>query len=187
MNRRMIAFIAFAILNSGCKNQPAEQSKDNASGWDEVLTEQIGLLGHRNWVVVADAAYPLQSHPAIQTVRSDDDHLTTVRKTYELIASQPHVRPVVYTDLESEFLTDEQVPGISDYKTSLEEIFGEAKTNRELHEEIIAQLDEAAGLYNVLIIKTGYTLPYTTVFFQLDCAYWGPDEEAALRDRMDGK
>jgi hypothetical protein len=28
------------------------------------------------------------------------------------------------------------------------------------------------------------TLPYTTVFLQLDCAYWGPDNEKRLRERM---
>lgn len=56
--------------------------------------------------------------------------------------------------------------------------------DRDLHEEIIRRLDETAKLYNILIIKTDFTVPYTTVFFQLDCAYWGPEDEADLREQM---
>jgi len=27
-------------------------------------------------------------------------------------------------------------------------------------------------------------LPYTSVFLQMDCAYWGPEQEKQLRDQM---
>jgi hypothetical protein len=31
------------------------------------------------------------------------------------------------------------------------------------------------------------TMPYTSVFLQLDCAYWGPEAEQKLRAAMAGK
>lgn len=179
-----IIFFPLLLLLNACENTQATYTPEQQPGWEDILREQIGLLGHRNWVVVADAAYPLQSNAAIRTVLSDEDHLTTVRKAYEILSTQPHVSPVVYLDLESEYLTDEQVPGISDYRGELGEILPVSQARMELHEDIIRKLDEAAELFNVLIIKTDFTLPYTTVFFQLDCAYWGPDDEAALRELM---
>ena len=30
----------------------------------------------------------------------------------------------------------------------------------------------AAQMFRVLVIKTGSTIPYTSIFFQLDRAYW---------------
>jgi hypothetical protein len=45
-------------------------------------------------------------------------------------------------------------------------------------------LEESSSLFTTLVIKTSGILPYTSVFMQLDCAYWGPEEENELRDRM---
>jgi hypothetical protein len=36
----------------------------------------------------------------------------------------------------------------------------------------------------VLIIKTDLTIPYTTVFFELGCAYWPGDAEDRMRKAM---
>ena len=45
-------------------------------------------------------------------------------------------------------------------------------------------LDESSSLFRVLVIKTNCTLPYTSVFLQLDCSYWGPENEKVLRENM---
>ncbi len=52
------------------------------------------------------------------------------------------------------------------------------------HEEIIARLDQSAQLFNILIIKTEMTIPYTSVFFELGCGYWNAEAEARLRQSM---
>jgi len=36
----------------------------------------------------------------------------------------------------------------------------------------------------VLVIKTDMTIPYTSVFFELDCGYWDSDAEKRLREGM---
>ncbi len=53
-----------------------------------------------------------------------------------------------------------------------------------LHEQIIARLDQAAQVFRVLIIKTDLTIPYTTVFFELDCGYWSAEAEQRLRQAI---
>jgi hypothetical protein len=52
------------------------------------------------------------------------------------------------------------------------------------HEDIIKMLDKAAETFNVLILKTDLALPYTSVFFQLDCGYWSAEAEAKLREAI---
>jgi hypothetical protein len=34
------------------------------------------------------------------------------------------------------------------------------------------------------MIKTDLALPYTTVFMELDCGYWSPENEAKMREAM---
>jgi len=52
------------------------------------------------------------------------------------------------------------------------------------HEQIIAKLDHSAEVFRILIIKTKMTIPYTTVFFELDCGYWNAAAEDRLRQAM---
>jgi len=52
------------------------------------------------------------------------------------------------------------------------------------HEKIISLLDQAGQTFRVLIVKTNMTLPYTSVFLQLDCGYWSADAEQRLRKAM---
>ena len=43
------------------------------------------------------------------------------------------------------------------------------------------ELDEAGKSFHVLLLKSKLTLPYTTVFLQLDCGYWSNEAEQNLR------
>jgi hypothetical protein len=52
------------------------------------------------------------------------------------------------------------------------------------HEQIIHKLDECAEVFRILIIKTDMTIPYTSVFFELDCSYWNATAEERLRQAM---
>ena len=56
--------------------------------------------------------------------------------------------------------------------------------SRRLHEEIIARLDQAGATFRILILKTRMTLPYTSVFFQLECGYWTAEAEQKLREAI---
>ena len=43
--------------------------------WEQRLQHLLPLLGHRNWIVVADSAYPAQSNPGIETIYTGEDHV----------------------------------------------------------------------------------------------------------------
>ncbi len=55
------------------------------------------------------------------------------------------------------------------------------------HDQLIVKVGEASRSFHVLVLKTKLAIPYTSVFFQLDCKYWGADSERRLREKMAAK
>ncbi len=183
----IIALIFFIMVTTGCSNQTNMPGPEKAQAWEQILSEQIRLMGHRNWIVVVDAAYPLQSSPGISTVVSDLDHLATIEEVLTLIEKQPHIRPITYVDMEIDYVEEAAAPGMSDYRAALASLLGSGPPQKLLHEDIISKLDEASKQFNILIIKTDFDIPYTSVFFQLDCKYWDEESEIALRSQIEGE
>ena len=58
-----------------------------ARDWKSRLAEIIPLFGHRNWIVVADSAYPAQSKPGIETVVSGFEQIPVVEHVMDAIIS----------------------------------------------------------------------------------------------------
>jgi hypothetical protein len=99
------------------------------------------------------------------------------------ISASKHVRAIVYTDQELKFVEEKEAPGVSGYRQQLAALLGNQKVNDLPHEQIIAKLDQVSLTFRVLIIKTNMTIPYTSVFLELNAGYWGADAEAKLRAR----
>ena len=155
-----------------------------ALDWESELKGILPLFGHRNWIVVSDAAYPAQSKPGIVTIVTDEDQISVVRRVFDAITSAGHIRARVYVDKELAFVRENDAPGITEYKQQLQEgLFGSGMEHLE-HEQIIAQLDQSALIYRILVIKTNMKIPYTSVFFELDCGYWNAEAEEKLREAM---
>lgn len=152
--------------------------------WERRLAECLPLFGHRNWIVVADAAYPAQARPGIETIVGGADQIGTVRAVMDAIARCKHIRATIYTDLEIGFVAETDAPGIQAYRRQLDELLVGSSRKQLPHEEIIARLDQSAQVFRILIVKTDMIIPYTSVFFELDCGYWNADAEGRLRRSM---
>jgi hypothetical protein len=174
-----VVIVSMAVA-AGC----GAQGGSTVAGWQQKLQETIPVFGHRNWIVIADSAYPAQSRSGIETVVSGADHLEVIGKTLAAVAAAKHVRPIIYTDQELKSVPDEDAPGISAYRQRLGRLLEKREVNVLEHEKIISLLDQAGQTFRVLIIKTNMTLPYTSVFLQLDCGYWSTDAEQRLRKAM---
>ena len=149
--------------------------------WRTTLDERLPLFGHRNWIVVADSAYPWQASPGIETLDTAADHVAVVRGVLEAIAASRHVRPVVHLDAELPLVAESRAPGITALREALAAALQGRTTVSSPHDDIIAKLDAAARSFRVLLLKTTLALPYTSVFVELDCGYWSAEAEAALR------
>jgi L-fucose mutarotase/ribose pyranase (RbsD/FucU family) len=152
--------------------------------WERQFRTLLPLYGHRNWIVVADSAYPAQSRPGIETLVADDEQIPVVRTVLDAITTAPHVHARVYTDRELPFVAETDAPGVADYRRELAEVLAGRPIETLPHEQIIHKLDESAQLFRILILKTDMTIPYTSVFFELDCGYWNAEAEQRLRQAI---
>ncbi len=153
--------------------------------WQARLASELPLLGHRNWIVVADAAYPKQSAAGIETIDTGGQQLDVLAQVLDAVGKAPHVRAVVMLDAELTRVPEEDAPGVTAYRDALRNLLEEKEVNVLPHEEIIGKLDESAKLFHILLLKTRMTIPYTSVFLQLDCAYWDAEKEKRLRAAME--
>ena len=150
------------------------------------VKEKIDLLGHRNWVLLVDSAYPEQNIAGMETILVEGDMLDNLPWFLDLLDNSPHIAPVIYKDQELRYLDDGMVAGIDAFKKNMDNILGERAVQELPHEEIFKVLDKEGGPFKVLVIKTTQVMPYTSLFFQLDCGYWNADQENALREKIYG-
>jgi hypothetical protein len=163
---------------------PAAGDAGESRNWKVLLARRVQEYGHRNWIVIADSAYPSQTRPGIETVVTGADQLEVVGTVLDTLAGARHVRPVVHLDAELPHVSEADAPGIARYRDALKKALRGRTVQSLPHEEIIDKLDQAGQKFRVLVLKTTLTLPYTSVFLELDCGYWGPDAERRLRNRL---
>jgi L-fucose mutarotase/ribose pyranase (RbsD/FucU family) len=183
----LIALMAcFGFFLSACESteKEDEEGAEMAMSWEQKLLKELPALGHRNWIVVADSAYPAQISPGIEIVVSNEDHFAVLEKVLKAIDRSKHIRPRIYLDKELAFVPEDLAPGIEACREKLDMMLKGREVALMLHEELIARLDQVAKTFRVLIIKTTLALPYTSVFMELDCGYWTPEAEAKMREKM---
>lgn len=164
--------VIIAMVATGCGN------------WRDKLARELPVMGHRNWIVVADSAYPAQSRSGIETIATGSSQIEVATEVLKVIDEAGHINANVYLDAEMKFVSEKNAPGINAYRNDLSVLLGDKNVNVIPHEELIAKLDEAAKTFRVLILKTNLSLPYTSVFLELDCGYWNAEAEKQLRDKM---
>lgn len=173
-----LLFIVMTLLVS-CRSQKTEEP-----AWEDKLQATVENFGHRNWILVVDKAFPALSSKDIEVVSTDASMATVLKKTLDLTARSSHVKPIIYVDQEFDFITEGQIPGIDNIRRDLHASILEFQPRTIAHEEVFTLVTEKSALFKVLVLKTNEVIPYSSVFIELDCRYWSPEQEKALRDRM---
>jgi len=168
------------------KTKTAAKKPAGGSAWKKTLKERVPVYGHRNWIVVADWAYPQQSNPGIETIYTGGKQLDVLKTVLKEIEDAPHIQAIVMLDAELDSVTEADAPGVEAYRKGLKKLLEHKQVKVMQHEKIIHELDEGAKLFNVLLLKSDMTIPYTSVFLQLDCGYWNAEKEARLRKAFKG-
>lgn len=171
------------LLIMGITCLPLTGAASGTGNWKEELKNLLPFLGHRNWIVITDMAYPLQTQPGIKTFFADEPYTDILTFVYKEIEKAPHIRPLIYQDRELSFLTDHDAAGINVLKEEMDQLMGN-QVESIPHEELIKSLDEASRMFSVIIIKSNLTIPYTSTFFKLDCNYWDEEQQKSLDKRM---
>lgn len=154
------------------------------SKWEEILKERLQLYGHRNWLVIADAAYPTQSKPGIETIVADKELRAVLARVFAILRACKHIRPTIWIDEELTFIEEKDARGITLHRKKLGPLLDRYSVCALRHEEIISRIDRVSEKFRVLLLKTNTRMPYTSVFLEFGCGYWNADAEARLRAVM---
>jgi D-ribose pyranose/furanose isomerase RbsD len=173
-NINAVVLLLLAVSFSGC----------GVDVWQSRFNEVLPEYGHRNWIVVADSAYPKQNAEGIETISTGKGQLEVLEVVLDAIADTPHVQAIVMLDAELDSVSEADAPGVTEYRNALNKSLNGKQVKVMPHEDIIAELDEGAKMFNILLLKTDLTIPYTSVFLQLDCGYWSGEKEKRLRDAL---
>jgi len=73
--------------------------------------------------------------------------------------------------------------GADTYRTALSGILP-GNQKQILHDIVFVEIKKASELFYILVLKSDELIPYSSVFIELDCKYWSPEKEAALRSKM---
>jgi hypothetical protein len=160
------------------------------AAWEQIVHDRLQLYGHRNWLVIADSAYPAQSRPGIETILANEEQTSLLARLFAMLRQCRHVKPNIFLDQELRFVAEQDAPGVSSYRKELRRLLKGYELGTLPHDEIISKLDVAGDHFQVLIVKSNMRIPYTSVFLELECGYWDTHAERCLRSAMssiDGK
>jgi L-fucose mutarotase/ribose pyranase (RbsD/FucU family) len=152
--------------------------------WKQQLASALQVYGHRNWIIIADAAYPQHAHHGVTTVTVEADLLNVVDRVLSSIKRSQHLRSNIYIDEELEFVDERDVPDIDEFNRRLITLFGAQEFKRYPHKEIIDLVVNAAEHFSVLVLKTSTLKAYSSVFIELGCGYWTEEAEQRMRKNV---
>jgi hypothetical protein len=173
-----LLFVATVFFGSTSLAQVA------TADWHAKLKQQLPLLGHRNWILIVDSAYPLQVSPGIETIETGAGQLAVTSAVLDALEHSIHVNPIIYLDAELPYVPAQKFAGMNAYRDDLKKTLHGRTVKSLPHEQILGMISETGRTYKVLVLKTNMAMPYTSVFLQLDCKYWGEEDEQKLRQAM---
>lgn len=181
---RDVVLLLFVIVMTlqGCSQN--EKNPLPEAAWKQQIETQLPFLGHRNWILIVDKAFPLQTTDGVNMIYAEEELLDVLKYTLSRIEESNHIKPVIYNDKELAYINEDLVPGIDRYRSSLAKVIGQSDVEVLLHDSVFIKIDKDSKLFKTLVIKTNQVIPFSSVFIQLDCDYWSPEKEIQLRKLM---
>ena len=71
----LIAVMAMLSCNQS-STDAAKQTETTSKDWKTKFDQTLSLLGHRNWIIVADKAFPQQNVAGMEVFNTNEDLLT---------------------------------------------------------------------------------------------------------------
>jgi len=179
-----MGLLVCVIWLAACTSKPEANKNEQAADWKTEFSKKLPLMGHRNWILVVDKAFPLQQSAGMEYIYAPEGMEAVLREVISEIKSADHIMPVIYRDAELEFVKPLVGAKAGQLIQATQAILQGTTVHTMLHDSVFKQLDREAGLFKVLVIKTNETVPYSSTFIKLDCGYWNAAKEAELRRQM---
>jgi hypothetical protein len=179
MNPRIVLTAILAVLGGTALCGRADDTP-----WQRVLQDRLAIYGGRNWIVIADAAYPAPSSEGVEMISADAPQIEVVKTVLSAIADSKVLNANVVTTSELKYVPEQDAPGITAYREGLSQLLADHEVGVMSQDSALTKVDEASRSVRVLVIKTNSVLPYSAVFLRLTAAYWSADAEKRLRESM---
>ncbi len=99
----------------------------SGNAWQSRLDSVLPQYGHRNWIVIADSAYPKQSAQGIETIATGKGQLEVLDVVLDAIADAPHVQAIIMLDAELEHVAETDPRGSQRQQATGAEVTGEGR------------------------------------------------------------
>lgn len=170
-----------ALSSLGCGLTPKQPT------WKDAVNRQVGQLGYRNWIIIAEASFPAHSRQGFRQVTADAEIPEAVDYVLNALEMTQHVRPQVYLPREQRSVENDFAPGIDEMRKKTKEALHGHETTELEQQSLLTLLEDASRSFDVLVIRTPTALPYSSVFLELQPGYWDADSETRLRDRINAE
>ena len=167
------------LLLSGCLTRTV------GSKWQKRVDTEVKALGYRNWIVIGDSAFPVHSRRGVRTLLVDDEIPQVLYGVLNSLEGVQNVTPRIYLSRELRHVPNDRAPGMDEYRRYLESALRGHPTREIEHRSLSLLLEDSSQTFAVLVLKTKTTLPYSSVFIELDSGYWDAESERALRKSME--
>lgn len=167
------------LLASACGSQAPR------SPWAAVLDTELQAMGYRNWVVVGDAAFPVHARRGVRTLVVDGEIPEVVDGVMQSLDAAQRVSPRVYVARELAHVPNDRAPGVDSYRKDLEKALHGFPMRSMDYRSLSLLLEDSSKKFSVLVLKTRTALPYSSVFIELDSAYWDVESEREMREKME--
>lgn len=180
---------AATVLTAAAMFASCQQLGPNKLSDADMARKQIApnlfQLGARNWVIVADTAYPLPAGESVVCINVPCNLADTLREVLDLMESEGAVVPRLWVSHELSAVQEKRAPGIKAYRTELEKLLL-GRFHYEVNSRVVdMQINKAAKDYRILVIRTSSRLPYSSIAIELDSGYWNSDAELEVRQRIE--
>lgn len=184
MSHQLGRLICCAVLLV-CSPLLQSQRVGSSASWKDTLQSRLPLYGHRNWIVVADSAFPVYAEPGIETIAANADFASVLKSVAGEIAASRHVRGTVFLDKEIEFVEEQDYPGVTALRRTIATTFPTDQVSSIPHSEAMSRIAQAGTNYRVPFIKTTGRIPYSSVYIRLDCGYMSEEIERKISNAME--
>jgi L-fucose mutarotase/ribose pyranase (RbsD/FucU family) len=174
----LLLLAAFGLFGCGGYEEPQ-------SRWAGLLGPELQAMGYRNWVVVADAAFPVHSRRGVRTLAIDGEIPEILDGVVESLESVQNVSPRIYLARELRHVDNNHAPGIDEYRKQLDKSLHGHPVRQMDYKLLSLLLEDSSKQFSVLVLKTRTALPYSAVFIEMDSGYWDNDSERELRKQME--
>ncbi len=179
---RAILLFGLYLLLQGCAMFEHRQSP-----WKAAVHRHTSQLGFRNWIIIAEASFPALGRTGVMQVPANVEIPEALDYVLKDIDQSQHVKPSIFFTRESQVIDNDSAPGIDLLRQKVRQSIQEMATTTMEQDSLLTVLQDINRSFDVLIIRTNTTLPYSSIFIELQPGYWDAESEDKLRQRMQTK